>query len=143
MDDPFIYRNQFIKIHNRIDHYFNLIITANFFIKGKERIFFYLIYILNNYVRNYIYLISSVKLNIYVFNILYNNIIKTLLFKIKNNIILLYIYIYFFILNIIYFLIIFNVYILFYIFNVIKFLIEKYSYLLKILIILIFLFYFN
>jgi hypothetical protein len=145
LDDPFMYRNKFLKIYENFNNYINWVITTNFFINKKKFIFFYLIYILNNYLKAFLCMNKYININIIIYFIknIYNNIIIFRLLNIKQYIIITYCLIYYCFLNIIYCVINLSIYILFYTFKIIRIFVKKNSYFIKILIFIIFFFYFS
>jgi len=141
LDDPFMYRNKFIKIYNKINDYIKNIITTDFFIKKKKFFIFFLINILNNNIK--VLLSKNIYINKFIYINILNKILRIWLYNIKKNILIISIYLYLLILNTIYIFIYFNIYIFFFLLKIIKIFIKKNSFLIKIFIIFIIFFYFN
>ena len=55
LDDPVIFRNKFLKIHTNINFYINLILETKYYIKNKNKIFLFLFFILDNYIKIFTY----------------------------------------------------------------------------------------
>ena len=142
LDDPFIFRNKFIKLYTNINYYINIIINTNYYIKQKKYIFFFFIYILDKYIKIFIYKICNIKISLYLIKNIYNNNIEILFIIIYKYIIIVLLYVYIFLLNIIYNLIKINIYILFYFFKFIILFIKRNFFFIKCIILLLFLFYF-
>jgi hypothetical protein len=143
IEDPFLYRNTFLKLYTNIDYYINLLKNTNYFIKKKEKYIIFLFFLLDKFIKIYLLKIFNKKISYNVIKLLYNNFITLTQNIIKKKIYIFFFLLYFMLLNFIYNLIKISIYIVFFFIKIIYNLIKKNTIFAKFIITILLLFYFH